>query len=217
MRPRVLADERRALQSRAGLAQDTIWVLFVGFFSRDKAPDVLFNAWIMLQRTMPSLGLVFVGATRSKYFEVDAELAETLSARAAQAGAADRVQFVGATPAVEAYFRAADIFVMPSLREGFGMVVVEAMACELPVIASKLEGVTDMFVADDENGLLVPPGNARAIADATQQLVADPARARRLATNGRATVEHEFSTAQAAESWRRAYDHVMAAEAVDRT
>ena len=203
------ADARETLRARLGLSRERIWILFVGFFSRDKAPDVLFDAWMHVQADLPSLGLVFVGATRSPYFEVDADLANGLQARARAAGVTDRVRFVEATPAVEDYFRAADIFVMPSVREGFGMAAVEAMACELPVIASRLDGVTDTFVTDGDNGILVPPGDARAIADAIRRLVADPGAARRLASRGRAMVERTFSVAAAAEQWHNAYDHLV--------
>jgi glycosyltransferase involved in cell wall biosynthesis len=200
--------ERAALRARLGLSPNLTWILFVGFFSRDKAPDVLFDAWLSLQTAVPQLGLLFVGATRSPYFEVDDELAGSMRVRAGRADVADRVRFAPPEPAVEDYFRAADIFVMPSLREGFGMVVIEAMACELPVVATRLAGVTDTVVNDGDNGLLVPPGDAGAIARAIERIVADPAWARRLGANARASVVGRFGVAAAAARWRQAYDHV---------
>jgi len=203
--------ERAALRARLGLSPDMTWVLFVGFFSRDKAPDVLFDAWLSLQAAMPRLGLVFVGATESPYFEVDRKLAASVRARADADGAADRVRFAAPVAGVEEYFRAADLFVMPSLREGFGMAIVEAMACGLPVIATRLAGVTDTIVTDGENGLLVPPGDPAAIARAIERIVANPAWAQALGADARASVVGRFGVEAAAARWRQAYDHVTRA------
>jgi glycosyltransferase involved in cell wall biosynthesis len=207
------AGERVALRRRLGLADETIWILFVGFFSRDKAPDVLFDAWMTLLRDYPRLGLVFVGASRSRYFEVDRDLADEIRRRAGDAGAADRVVLVEPTPDVEIYYRAADIFAMPSRREGLGMVLVEAMASALPVAASRLEGVTDTFVDDGRNGLLVTAGDVGAWAAALRRLLDDPEFARRLGLAARRTVEERFAAAAVSRRWLDGYRQALTAEA----
>src|SRR5262249_53481824 len=109
--------ERERLRGELGLPIDPPIVLFVGFFSRDKRPDVLYDAWAASLGTARSL-LLFVGATRSPYYEVDDALAAAITAKAAAGGHAGLVRFVEPTLAIERYFRAADIYVLPSIREG---------------------------------------------------------------------------------------------------
>ena len=203
------AGERTMLRQELGLADDVVWILFVGFFSRDKAPDVLFNAWMTLSREHPKTGLVLVGASRSPYFEVDQDIASEIRRRASQAGAGDRVVFVEPTPDVDKYYRAVDIFAMPSLREGLGMVLVEAMASGLPVVASRLEGVTDTFVDHGRNGLLVPPGNVEALSDALRQLLCNPELARQLAIEARRTVTARFAVGAVGGRWLDGYRRAL--------
>jgi glycosyltransferase involved in cell wall biosynthesis len=211
-RPAV-AGERSRLRQELGLADELTWILFVGFFSRDKAPDVLFDAWMTLLRDHPRTGLVFVGASRSSYFEVDEDIASEIRRRAGEAGAADRVVLVEPTPDVDKYYRAVDLFVMPSLREGLGMVLVEAMASELPVVASRLEGVTDTFLDHGRNGLLVPPGNVEALADALRRLLSNPELAHQLAIVARQTVAARFAVGAVAGRWLDGYQRALAGTA----
>jgi glycosyltransferase involved in cell wall biosynthesis len=76
--------------------------------------------------------------------------------------------------------------------EGLGVVLIEAMGFAKPVIASAAGGITDI-VRDDENGLLVPPGDPHALARAIVRLESDPVAARRLGSEGRADVQRRFS------------------------
>ncbi len=210
------AGERATLRQEFGLADDICWILFVGFFSRDKAPDVLFDAWMTLLRDHPKTGVIFVGASRSPYFEVDQDIAGRMRRRASEAGADDRLVFVEPTPDVDAYYRAVDIFAMPSLREGLGMVLVEAMASELPVVASRLEGVTDTFVDHARNGLLVPPGHIEALTDALRELLDNPSLARQLAVEARRTVTSRFAAGAVAGRWLDGYRRALEGTASSR-
>ena len=95
-------DERRALRVELGLPADGALILFVGFFSREKCPDLLFDAWSrMATRDHSSSALVFVGATRSGYYEVDERLAQDIRDRATRLGLAARLRFVEATHEIE--------------------------------------------------------------------------------------------------------------------
>jgi starch synthase len=93
-------------------------------------------------------------------------------------------------------YATASIFALPTRREAFGLSFVEAMAFGLPVVGSRIEAIPEI-VAHGETGLLVPPGDPAALADALTTLLADPARARRMGAAGRARVAERFS-------WRRA-------------
>ena len=194
---------RRAI---AGSMADAPWILFVGFFSADKRPDVLFHAWLRLVQSRPhAAALVFVGATQSAYHEVDTELAARIQSESASLGVSHLVHFAGEVPDVERYYRAADLFVMPSTREAFGMALVEAMSCALPVVATRIPGVTDTIVNDDATGRLVPGGDVTAFSAAISALLADPARAAEMGRLARASVEQRFDVRVIRERWFELY------------
>jgi glycosyltransferase involved in cell wall biosynthesis len=98
---------------------------------------------------------------------------------------------------VATLLREADVVVTPSVttrqgdREGIPVAVMEAMASGVAVVASDLSGIPEL-VADGRNGLLVPPGDAPALAEAIRRLLGDPELRRQLGANGRATVVEEF-------------------------
>jgi glycosyltransferase involved in cell wall biosynthesis len=206
------AGERAGLRARLGLPEERPIILFVGFFSREKQPDVLAEAWLALQRD-PSLAttLLFVGATRSAYFEVDGTLETEMRAAARACGVEDRLVFVEPTHHIDDYYRAADIFALPSSREGLPVALLEAMSCGLPCVASRLPGATDAVIADGDNGLLVPPGDAAALADALAALMRDPAGAQRLGVRARTTIEERYASGQVADAWLDAYRTVLTA------
>jgi glycosyltransferase involved in cell wall biosynthesis len=202
------AGERDELRRRLGLPAAMPIVLFVGFFSREKQPHVLFDAWLRTHRDGPASTLVFVGATRAPYFEIDASLAEEIRASAERSHVGDRVLFTGPTPRVEEYLRAADLFVLPSSREGLPVALLEAMASGLPVIASRLPGATEPLIEDDRTGVLVAPGDVEELAAAMAQLLNDCQRARSMGQAAREMVAREFSAERTARGWLGAYARV---------
>ena len=204
------SDERRALRCALGVPEDRPLVLFVGFFSRDKQPHVLADAWLRVQGAAPST-LLMVGATASRYFEVDAQLASDIRASARRAGVDDRLVFVPPTPNVHECFRAADLFVLPSAREGLPVTLLEAMACGLPAVVSRLPGATDWVVEDGRTGVLVTPGDVAGFAQAITGVLADPARAAEMGHRARQRVEQEFSADRTARGWLAAYRTVSTA------
>jgi len=86
--------------------------------------------------------------------------------------AAQRLHFVGFSSEPEAYMAAADFFVLPSHREGFGSTVIESAACGIPSIGNRVYGLTDAIV-DDQTGLLVPAGDTDALTKAMVKLATD--------------------------------------------
>jgi glycosyltransferase involved in cell wall biosynthesis len=120
-----------------------------------------------------------------------------LEAEAARVGVADRIVFTGYRADVDELLAALDIFVLPSSAEGLPMTILEAMAQGTPVVATSVGGTPELVGAD--TGVLVPPGDVDALVEALRDLLADPARADRLAAAGRRRVETEFSAAAMAE------------------
>ncbi|HYH51263.1 MAG TPA: glycosyltransferase, partial [Acidimicrobiia bacterium] len=111
-----------------------------------------------------------------------------------------------------AWYRAADVFAFPSVKEGFGLVVLEALAAGLPVVASDIPVFAE-YLEDGQNALLVPPGDAAALAGALGRLAADPVLRRRLAAGGQPLVE-QFTWAASARTHREIYSAATLTAAV---
>jgi phosphatidylinositol alpha-mannosyltransferase len=155
-------------------------VLFVGRLHPRKGFPVAVDAFTTLARSHPDARLVVAGAGA----EANAldRLPLDLRDRVAMLGAVEN----HALPAIE---RACDVFVAPSLGgESFGVVLLEPMAAGVPVVASRIPGY-DQVLEDGETGLLVPPGDAAALAAAVGRVLDDPALAGRLAAAARRRVE----------------------------
>ena len=126
-------------------------------------------------------------------------------------GVEDRVVMVGRVPVegLARWYRRAQILVSPSLYEGFGLPAAEAMACGTPVVASD-GGALPEVVADGETGRVVPAGDARALADALGELLADPKRCVEMGTAGYRRVVDRFTWPRTAERTEALYHDVLA-------
>jgi glycosyltransferase involved in cell wall biosynthesis len=128
-------------------------------------------------------------------------------ARALGLGA--RVRFLGFRTDVPELLANCDLFVLPSLFEGLPISVLEAMAAGKPVVATSVGG-TDEAVVDGDTGLLVPPGDAPALATAIRQLIHDGALAERLGAAGRARVAAHFTAQTMVEQVATVYEEALA-------
>lgn len=136
--------------------------------------------------------LVLVG----RDLETDGAYERGLREQVDRLGIAERVVFAGPREDVPALLAGCEVFCLPSFEEGLPLTVLEAMAQGRPVVATAVGG-TPEAVVDGETGLLVPPGDVDALADALRSLLADPARARRLGEAGLARARERFSAEEA--------------------
>lgn len=159
-------------------------VLFVGRLSAIKGVPLLLDAFAAIRKTHPDARLTLVG---------DGPDRAALEARARQSGLGDSVRFSGYQPQekVAELLAQADIFVLPSFAEGVPVVLMEAMASRVPVIASRVAGVPEL-VEDGVSGFLVPPGRLDNLTDRLGQLLSAPELCRRMGKAGRAKVVAEF-------------------------
>jgi glycosyltransferase involved in cell wall biosynthesis len=201
------AAERSALRRELGWSDGDRVVVFVGFFSRDKRPDLLFRAWSRVAE--PSTKLVYIGATASPYFEVDHGIAREIRDRASAIGRAADVVFVDPTHAMERYYRAADVFVLSSVREAHPVALLEAMACGLPCVATRIPGSTDAVVDDGVTGRLVEPDDEAGLARALAEVLSDPAAAAGLGARARDAVANRYDIRRTADRWLDAYQSVL--------
>ncbi len=165
--------EAHEARARLGLPADGPLISYVGKLVPRKGVDTLIEAMGLLAARpggAPWLSMAGIG-----------EMREGLEARARELGVADRVRFLGKLPHddVAVAMAAGDVFVLPSLSEGLPTVVCEAMACARPVVATAVDG-TPEIVDDGATGLLVPPRDPRALADALARVLDDPAMAGRM-------------------------------------
>jgi glycosyltransferase involved in cell wall biosynthesis len=173
-----LAARRPALRADLGLSEEDVAVLCVARLAPEKGIDTLLHAVALAADSRLVAVLVGDGRERTRL----ASLAGGLGARAI---------FAGARPpdtVVEAY-AAADVFALLSEHEPWGVAVNEAAVCGLPLVLSERVGAARDLLADGENGLLVPAGDAERAATALRQLAADRELRRRMGVRSRALVE----------------------------
>jgi len=161
-------DERAERKATLGLAGKRI-VMFNGRLVPRKGTDVLLRAFAALKPDMPDAGLLLVG-----YGPEEAHLKELASALHV-----DDVHFTGHVHLQDlpGYYACADVFVLPSWGEPWGLVINEAMAAGLPVIATDQVGASVDLIRDGVNGYVVPACDLAALAHALRQVLGDPARA----------------------------------------
>jgi D-inositol-3-phosphate glycosyltransferase len=158
-------------------------LLFVGRIQPLKAPDVLLRAAAELLRRDPSLRGRLVVAVVGGPSGSGLEHPDALEQLARELGIRDVVRFEppAAQPQLADWYRSADVVVVPSHNETFGLVALEAQACGTPVVAASVGGLRTA-VRDGVSGILVPGHDPAAYADVLEELLRNPARRRRLAT-----------------------------------
>jgi glycosyltransferase involved in cell wall biosynthesis len=158
--------------------------LFVGVLERYKAVDVLAEAWRLVAPRVPGATLHLVGRGTLR------EVAERLAAELPEQVRWDEAL---STPEVSRALADATFLVLPSRSEGLGRVVVEAFCRGRAVVGSRVGGIPDL-VTDGETGLLVPPGDAVALAETLERVLTDRALAERLGAAARTAVEPWLAT-----------------------
>jgi glycosyltransferase involved in cell wall biosynthesis len=143
---------------------------------------VLFRAAAELMPRIPSLHVLIVG---------DGDLRPSLERLAQTLGIAPRVRFAGFRRDIPAVLQAMDVAVLPSRFEGMGRAVIEAQAAGCPVVASRVGGIPDV-IEHERTGLLVPPGDAAALAQAVERLHRDGALRERLRRAAQQAVDERF-------------------------
>ena len=189
-------------------AQRARRVLYVGRVertSRWKGLHVLVDALPRLRELVPGVRLEVVG---------DGDDVATLQARAEQLGVTQSIDWVGRVDhhALPRHYQRAGVTVLPSLTESesFGMTLVEAMASGCPVVGSDVGG-SPFVVRDGVDGLLVPPGDARALAEALAAVLSDPARAAALGAAGREAAVSRWDWSRQRDAMVRVIDDVARA------
>jgi glycosyltransferase involved in cell wall biosynthesis len=181
--------QKRALRHMLGPPQQDRIVAFSGRLVSYKGLPLLLRVWRELQRKHAHTSLLLVGAGGLDIHNCEEELRAYVQAN----GLAHSVYFAGAVQNVHAYLQAADVFVLPTENEAFGIALIEAMACGLPVIATPVGGGKDIL-KHQHNGLVVEAGEFQQLYDALNQLLAYSTDSRRLGQAACQTVQNCYAT-----------------------
>ena len=199
-----------AVREALGLPTDEPVIVFVGSLIHRKGIDVLLRAWSEISTARPDAHLVLVGRNQFPDNSSDARFLEEQLAQVPTRGE-PRVHQSGVCDDVNRWLQAADLFVFPSRREGFGSVMIEAMACGLPCIVTDQPGITDfIFGATSDRGLVIPQGDHVALAAAVLEMLRNPERAAQIGRAARDDVIRRFDIEQIAERYVSFYTDLIA-------
>jgi len=192
-----------AIAARAALhlPADAIVLGTLGRLTEQKGQSVLLRAVVELARQRPNVVLFLAGA---------GPLRATLEAEASSLGIADRVRFLGLRRDRDTLYAAMDIFVLPSHWEGLSLALIEAMGAGRPVVATAVGGNPEV-VTDGTTGVLVPSGDASALARALGSLIGDPAARAALGQAAAVEARARFSIEQHAAQLAALYRQGLAA------
>jgi len=175
---------RMAVRSEHGIADDVPLCIYLGRLKKDKGILILAEAFAVVQAELPDAVLMYIGP--------DEELLESELKKLAGT-AANNMRFISFTKSPERYLATADLFCLPSYREGFGSVVIEAAACGVPAIGANIYGVSDA-IEEGETGLLVQAGSVDELASTMTELLSDSVKRERMGARARERVQQEFTS-----------------------
>ena len=176
------AEKRAATRADFGFTDDDLVIGYVANFASGKGHVQLINAFDEVKRQIPNAKLILAG--RGKLKEVE----DTVG----RLGLGRRIVFAGWQDDVSLVYNAMDIFVQPSLSEAFSQVLIEAMGCRLPVIATKVGGAAEV-IENEVNGILIEPDDPQAIAREVIRLAEDKKLRSAIAERGMNSVRERFS------------------------
>ena len=197
-RERFRPEERERLRRELGIAPQAGVLLFIGRVNRDKGIVELLGAVRALRTAGHAVELLLVGPLEIGRSAEDRGLAQ-------QIRQADGVHAIGYSDQPEKYLAITDILCLPSYREGFGTVVIEAAAMAVPTVGTRITGLSDAVV-DRETGLLVPPRDAGAVEKALRLLLENPALRAQFGRAARERCLREFDARIV--NWRLAEEYV---------
>lgn len=187
---------RTTLRAQLELAADSLLILSVGRFNVQKDYPNLLTAFSQLPDELSHTQLAIIGIGEEQ---------ANIEALVAQLGLTNRVHFLGLQRNVHEWMSAADLFVLSSASEGFGLVVAEAMACERVVVATDCGGVKEVL---GECGFLVPPKNSNTLAGAlTNALTLNINDSRQLGMKARKYIQDKYSLSVIAKKWLELYQY----------
>lgn len=205
-------ERKKQVRRVLGLPEEAFIGLFVGRVSPRKGCDLLFDAWERLAAEGEPYYLVLVGPYGDHIFMTEEGRRFERRVQAYVAAAEEkRMRFTGQIGIDETarYFQAADCFVFPSKNEGFGIVLIEAMASGVPVIATRIPDVTEDIIDHEEDGIVLDTREPEALASAIRRLQSDRQLYARLSENAVEKVRKCFTLSSVAARYAVLYEQLL--------
>lgn len=193
------ADRLQTVQAELGLNCWDHVIGVVGSLYPVKGHVYLIRALPAILRECPNTVVLLVGR---------GELESSLKAEASRLGIEDHIRFLGFRNDVPVILSLLDVFVLPSLSEGLSVALLEAMAAERPVVATRVGGNVEL-VHDGETGYLIPSENPHVMADRVVMLLRNKAQAKAFGSRGKERVERHFSLAGMVRAYQDCYEQAM--------
>jgi L-malate glycosyltransferase len=197
-------DKRGAARKELEVDDGIMLAGIIGLLVPRKGHIVLFKALAKVAEKYPFLRLIVTGRGDCAYSRKLKELVRELDIEG-------KVIFTGPRDDINAFLSAMDIFILPSAHEGFSRVLLEAMACSLPVICSDVSGNNEAVIGG-LSGILVPFGDVNTLAAAMEEVISSPEKAARLGANARKRAIENFSIQQHVSEVQKVYDELGGAE-----
>jgi glycosyltransferase involved in cell wall biosynthesis len=209
-RPASSDAERAELLTRLGLSEEFHYVVFIGHIEKTKGIDLLVDIAVAVCARRRDVKFLVIGPDGSAPGEgyIRPEFVADIRSKIRAAGLQDHVLLLGCKSNTEEYLRMAALFLFTSRSEGFGTVLIEAMATGLPSVALKIRDVTTDIITSDRDGIIVETEDPNAFAKTILQLLDDPARAREIGTAARKTVLERFELSAVARRYLEVYEKV---------
>ena len=175
--------DRDQIRDELGFSEKDQLGVVVATFKRQKGHRYLIEAASELANRFPNFHLLFLG---------DGELRSEMEELAGELGLEKQIHFMGTRSDVPSILAASDLFILPSLWEGLPMALIEAMASELPVVATRVSGTNEVMI-DGETGIVVEPGDSHMLAEGITKVLEDPNKAKEMGRAARNRVEQLYS------------------------
>lgn len=196
-----------ALRRKIGVPEDAFVGVYTGRLVRYKGLATLMNAFGDFSRAVPEARLLVVGEGGNDMHNCNDELRDLVAATRIE----DKVKFVGAVENVLEHLQLADCFLFPTEDEAFGISLIEAMSCGLPVVSTDVGGIAD-YLEDGDNGLIVEIGDSQGLARAMELLHSNPRLREKLGSSGRATAAERFAQERIDSDYAELFESLLRVE-----
>lgn len=192
-------DESKHVRKELGISLNDFVLGLVGRFSLQKGHQYMLETLQILVQHYPHLKCIFWGS---------GELEEDLRQQVISCGLDQSVIFAGVSSDMPAVYGAIDLLVLPSLSEGLPMTMLEAMAADVPVLATSV-GDIPKIIEDGKNGFLIEPQNVTMLVEKIQTVINDKVRLGEVASNGQQVVRAHYSSVKMANEYEEIYEQIL--------
>lgn len=187
----ILKDSKEEIRRKYFIDINSFVIIWVGHFSSDKGLDDIIKSLSLFSTTQANITILLVGSRNLDHYEVDLDVVNKIN-RFKQYNKNIKVKFIEKTFEIEKYYQCSDLFILTSRREGMPNALLEAMACNIAVIATRLNGITDNIIKSNCNGILYDAGDFISLNKAIYKLWLDNSFREKIALNGLESIKKNY-------------------------